>query len=72
MCDLIGEIITVKEANRREEDKAKNNTPSCYCYYWRTSSGKLRKTGFVRICKCGQSQKWAARKKDLEVKNVRI
>ena len=64
MCKEIGRIITVNQANAEEELKAHNNPPSFYCYYWRTHTGELRKTGYVHICKCGQFQFWSKNKKD--------
>jgi hypothetical protein len=65
MCHKLGKIITVQEANRQEEVKAQNNSPSYYCYYWRTNTGRVRETGYVLICKCGKFQYWGKTQKSL-------
>lgn len=61
MCKQTGNIITIAEAQRRAEDAASKN-PAHYFYYWRTNSGRLRKTGYVWICACGKVEAWGMTK----------
>lgn len=63
MCNILGRIITVEQANA--EAKADAQPPMFYMYFWRTNRGIIRKTGFVRICACGKRQRWAKTKKEL-------
>jgi len=57
-------IIPIDQAQKDAEEYPDSNG---YIYYWRTSYGQIRRTGFVAICKCRRFQYWGLSKLDLQV-----
>lgn len=62
-------IISIEEAQKDAEAHPDENG---YIYYWRTTYGQLRKTGWVAICECRSHQYWGTTQADVCLSVLRL
>lgn len=59
MCKKLQRIMSVRYANMLEERNKRY-------MYWRTNKGQLRLTGWVGVCACGSTERWASTQRELK------